>query len=313
MKKSVLLFLIVFVGTIFSQTSLGKLEKVFSDGFFTEGPVSTDDGKIFFTDLTFTSETDLQAGNIWLYDANTDKTTLYRSPSGMANGLEIYKGKLYACEAADYGGRRITETDIATGRAKIYAAYYNEKHFNSPNDLIFDSKGNLYFTDPRYSGHEPIEQPVNGVYKVTPDKKIELLTGMISMPNGIGLSPDEKILYVVCNDETDPATNTSENLKGNFIAKFLLHENQPIEYLGLLVSFKYPTGPDGILVDREGNIWAAIREEAAPYIGKYDSEGKELMRIPLPEVPSNLCFGKGKFSNYLFITAGGSLYKYNLN
>jgi gluconolactonase len=313
MKKIVVLIFFAAISQIFSQTSSGKLEKVFWDGFFTEGPVCTDDGKIFFTDLTFTSETDLQAGNIWLYDANTGKTILYRSPSGMANGLEIYKGNLYACEAADYGGRRITVTDIATGRAKIYAAYYNDKHFNSPNDLIFDSKGNLYFTDPRYSGHEPIEQPVKGVYKVSPDRKVELLTGMISMPNGIGLSPDEKILYVVCNDETDPATNPSDKLKGNFIAKFLLHENSPMEYLGKLVSFTYPTGPDGIQVDSEGNIWAAIREEAAPYIGKYDPEGNELFRIPLPEVPSNLCFGKGKFSDYLFITAGGSLYKYKLN
>jgi len=91
MKKIVVLIFFAAISQIFSQTSSGKLEKVFSDGFFTEGPVSTDDGKIFFTDLTFTSETDLQAGNIWLYDANTGKTILYRSPSGMANGLEIYK------------------------------------------------------------------------------------------------------------------------------------------------------------------------------------------------------------------------------
>ena len=89
-----------------------KLEKLFTGGHLTEGVAVAPDGTVFFSDITFTTETGMQAGHIMRYDPRTNKTTVYRSPSGMSNGLKFdAQGRMVAAEGADYGGRRITRTD----------------------------------------------------------------------------------------------------------------------------------------------------------------------------------------------------------
>src|SRR6516162_10411756 len=141
-----------------------KLEKLWSEGEFTEGPAYGPHGCIYFSDI---------GNRIMKFDPKTGKTVEYRKPSGRANGLDFDpKGRLVACEGANSGGNRrvtITEKD---GSVRVLADKWKGKRFNSPNDLTIDTKGRVYFTDPRYVGDEPREIVGEYVYRVDPDGKV---------------------------------------------------------------------------------------------------------------------------------------------
>ena len=86
-----------------------ELKELYSDAHFTEGPTVAPDGTVYFSDITFTDQTDMQAGHIMRYNPETGETTVFRSPSGMSNGMEFdAQGRLVVAEGADFGGRRIT-------------------------------------------------------------------------------------------------------------------------------------------------------------------------------------------------------------
>jgi gluconolactonase len=306
-------FLVLIPPIIFSQTSNSitikesKLIKLFVDGFFTEGPAYGSDGNIYFSDLTFTSETNMQAGIIWKYNPQSRQTSVYRSPSGMANGIMFdNSGNMVICEGADFGGRKIISTDISSGKSKILTALYDGVPFNSPNDLVIDSKGRIYFTDPRYSGYEKIEQPCFGVYRLDPSGVVNLIVRDIPMPNGIALSPNEDKLYVGCNFEGD-----SENglLPKTDIFIYDLDKNGDVSNGKLFIDYSDEYGPDGMTVDKNGNLYVALRDESDPGIYIYNPTAELIDKISLSEVPSNVTFGKNEDKNCLFITAGGSLYK----
>ena len=311
--KLILSFLLVFglyqvypqAGKVFPRDQ--KAEKVFDGGFFTEGPAVGEDGCIFFSDQTFTGETDMQAGIIWKYDPRKDTSVVFRSPSGMSNGIRFdKKGNMIVCEGADFGGRMIIRTDMKTGKSKIIAGLYKGKPFNSPNDLTIDSGGRIYFTDPRYTGHEGIDQPVMGVYRIDSDNNIQLIIDNIPMPNGIALSPDEKTLYVGCNYEGD-----EDHKPAAAVYSYNISDDDSITFDRELIRFSDDAGPDGIKTDDRGNLFIAVRNEENPQIQVYDPEGKLIDSLNLPEVPSNLTFTPS--GNELYITAGNGLYNISLN
>ncbi len=170
-----------------------KLEKLFDGAHFTEGPAVSFDGMVYFSDITFTYESGMQAGHIWKFNPNTGETTVYRSPSGMSNGIKFdAQGRMIVAEGADYGGRRVTRTDMATGKSEIIAGLYEGRPFNAPNDITIDEKGRIYFSDPRYLGHEPVDQPVMGVYRIDPDGSIHLNITDAGKPNGVAVSLTRK-------------------------------------------------------------------------------------------------------------------------
>lgn len=115
-----------------------RLEVLHEGAFFTEGAAVAPDGSVYFSDITFTfaSGEPPEAGHILRYDPATGETSVFRSPSGMSNGLKFdAQGRLLACEGADHGGRRVTRTDLTTGKAVILASHYNGFRLNAPNDL----------------------------------------------------------------------------------------------------------------------------------------------------------------------------------
>ena len=121
--------------------SSSKLEKLFDSGHFTEGPAVAFNGTVYFSDITFTHESGMQAGHIWTYTPQTGQTKIFRSPSGMSNGLKFdAQGRLIAAEGADFGGRRLTRTDLQTGKSEIIAGLYEGKPFNSPTILLLTKK-----------------------------------------------------------------------------------------------------------------------------------------------------------------------------
>lgn len=298
-----------------------KLEKLVDgaqhDLIFAEGPVVTCDGVVLWSDITFTNAKPgkhggLRAGNIMRYDPRTKEVSVFRSPSGMSNGLRIdLDCNLLAAEGADYGGRRLTRTDMKTGRAEIVAGLYQGRPFNALNDITIDSKGRIYFSDPRYLGHEPVEQGSMAVYRVDPDGKVTQIITDAGKPNGVAVSPDERTLYVVSNHDGQLDLIRTANLastKGAMaLARYDLDAQGNATNRKVMVDYLPEDGPDGLIVDSEGNLWVAVRDAKRPGIYAYTPAGKEMGYIPT-SIPTNVHFGRGADANLLYITADSSLY-----
>jgi len=327
-----MLFLMLLLGDTAVKSEEGntivpadaKLEKVFDGGVvLTEGVASAPDGMIYFSDITFShvSKDDkgvIEAGHIWKFNPKTGKARIFRSPSGMSNGIKFdAAGNMIVAEGADYGGRRVIRTDMKTGKSYIIAAMFEGRPFNSPNDITIDEKGRIYFSDPRYLGHEPIEQPVQAVYRIDPDGSIHRIITDAGKPNGVLVAPDQKSIYVVSNDNGHwgigrvPATAPVHKGRMALLA-YDLAEDGTAKFRKVLVDYAPQDGPDGLIGDAEGNIYVAVRDETRPGICVYSPEGKELAYIKT-EIPTNVGFGRGPESKTLYITAGKSLYRIRLN
>jgi gluconolactonase len=305
-----------------------KLERVFDGGCrIVEGPaVNPDDGAIYFSDITFTALcTDPsgkypQAGHIWKWDPKTRQATIFRSPSGMSNGMQFdAAGNLIVCEGADFGGRRITKTDMKTGKSYILTGLYNGRPYNGPNDLTIDEKGRIYFTDPRYFGYEAVEQPVLGVYRIDPDGKVTRIITDAGKPNGICVSPDQKTLYVIANDNGSldqyrmQKGETSQRALTALLA-YALAPDGTVSNRRVLVDWFPNDGGDGMTVDVDGNLYVTVHEPDCALI-VYSPEGKVLATIPTGNRnssnafwPTNAAFGYGADGNLLYLTAGKSVY-----
>ena len=313
-----------------------KLEKLFEGITLTEGVAVAPDGLVYFSDITFSHASrnergEMHAGHIWRFDPATGKTTIFRSPSGMSNGIKFdAAGDLIVCEGADYGGRRVTRTDMKTGMSFILAAMYDGRPLNSPNDVTVDEKGRLYFSDPRYLGYETLDQPVTGVYRIDRDGSIHRIITDAGKANGVCVSPDQKSLYVVSNEngataierldkgvkpgETKQADKVKTPLRKGLMAllAYDLHPDGSAAFRQTLVDYSPMDGPDGVICDREGNLVVAVRAENRPGIYFYSPAGKEISYLKT-EVPTNVGFGRGRDDNLLYITAGKSLYRIRLN
>lgn len=309
-----------------------KLEKLFESHVLTEGVSVAPDGMVYFSEITFSNKARddkgaIEAGHIWRFDPASGKTTIFRSPSGMSNGIKFdADGNMIVAEGADYGGRRITRTDMKTGKSYIIAGMFEGRPFNSPNDITIDEKGRIYFSDPRYLGHEPIDQPVMGVYRIDTNGAIQRIITDAGKPNGVAVSPDQKTLYVVSNDNgatgferlTAGTATQSDKVdaplrKGHMaLMAYDLAADGSAKFRKTLVDYAPFDGPDGLVVDRQGNLYVAVRAENRPGICVYSPDGKELAYIKT-EVPTNVGFGRGPEARSLYITAGSSLYRIRVN
>jgi gluconolactonase len=200
-----------------------------------------------------------------------DTPHVYLTPSGYtgsmpkageigSNGLALDRdGRLLLCQS---GNRQVARMSASLDTPKpdftALAANYNGKKFNSPNDLVADSKNNIYFTDPVYGLPKGADDPAReltfeGVYKISADGKLSLLIDSIPRPNGIAFSPDEHTLYLASSDEQKPAWYA-----------FQLDENGNIKSGGILLNAlplkqkaTQKQGPDGMKIDQYGNIFGA--------------------------------------------------------
>ncbi len=258
----------------------GKLEMLWNEGEFTEGPALAPDGSIFFSDIGET---------IYRFDPASKQTKVFRQPSGRANGLMFnQRGELVACEGANTGGnRRISATagidGGKDGTVRALAERFDGKRFNSPNDLVIDGQGRVYFSDPRYVGSEPRELDFEAVYLVGTDGSVKIATQEVSKPNGIVLSPDGKTAYV-----SDNNPQGSRHLVALDVAT-----DGRLERKRVLHDFGSGRGVDGMTIDSRGNVFATAGtgEKAGVYV--FDSSGKQLAVIPTPGDPTNCVFGGG--------------------
>jgi len=292
-----LLFVLLVPAITYAGESIvpknAKLEKLWSEGEFTEGPAYGPDRCVYFSDI---------GNRIMKFDPATGKTAEYRNPSGRANGLDFDpKGRLVAAEGANTGGnRRITITD-KDGTIRVLADKWKGKKFNSPNDLTIDSKNRIYFTDPRYVGKEPREIDTESVYRIDPNGTVTQIIGDVQKPNGIIISPDMKTLYLADNHPT----------KNRFLLAYPLNEDGTVGKKKVLHDFAPDRGIDGMSIDIKGNIYATAGKGKTAGVTIFSPEGKKLDFIPTPEDPSNCVFG-GEDRRMLYITAGRSLYRIHL-
>lgn len=267
-----------------------KLEKLWGEGSFTEGPALAPDGCIVFSDI---------GNRIMKYDPETGKTSEFRNPSGRANGLDFDpKGRLVAAEGANTGGgRRISVTE-PDGTVRTLVDRWMGKRFNSPNDLTIDTKGRVYFTDPRYVGDDPREIDLESVYRVDPDGSVSRIITDVQKPNGIILSPDMKTLYLADNYQ-----------KGNrHLLAFPLNDDGTVGAKKLLADLAPDRGIDGMAIDTKGRIYATAGLGKTTGVHVFSPEGKKLDFIQTPETATNCVFG-GPDRGILYITAGKSLYR----
>ena len=289
------------------------LEELWNEGEFTEGVAAGPDGMVYFSDIPRGTN----AGRILKFDPRTGQTVVHCADSGKSNGLMFAPdGRLLAACGANVGLRAICEV-TPEGQMRPLVETFRGKRFNSPNDLVIARDGTVYFSDPRYVGSEPVELKHQAVYRWSPESGLlERLESGVTKPNGVMLSPDGKTLYVA---ETDNGTlNVAEpppegtQLRMTLNAYPLRGDGTPGSRR-VLVNFGQKLGTDGMTVDSEGRIYAAVRSDDRYGIRIYSTKGKELASIPTPSLPTNCCFGTGEESSTLYVTAGGGLYRMRLN
>ena len=191
------------------------------------------------------------------------------------NGLTIdSEGNLIICM---HGDRMIAKMEnLNTEKLSSIIRSYNNKLLNSPNDLVYDSYGNLFFTDPPYGllegdNDKLKEIPYNGVYKLSPNGDIELLIKNLTRPNGISISNDEKILYVANSDNNNPIIMKYELSKNGIKNPMVFFDGKELAKndIGLFDGLKvhptgtvFATGPGGVLIIKEnGDHIGTIRTE----------------------------------------------------
>ena len=313
-----------------------RLERLYQvECGITEGASSAPDGSIFFSELTFSAFCKgfdgkySEAGNIWRFDPSTGATELFRSPSGQANGIKFdADGNMLVAEMADFGGQRVSITDSETGRAFTMAGLYNGRPFMAPNDITIADDGTVYFTDSRYLGHEPVEQPGAAVYRIAVDGEITRLSAAVGTANGVVISPDQKRLYVgsfangslefqtieqeretLANPVYDPGQGLNRIWVFDILEDGSLGDRQVFADLE-------GGGPDGMNVDTNGNLYVAVRNPSDQAFHVYSPDGDLIAKIPVEEtvgLPTNVGWGRGDESGTLYLTAGQSLYRLRTN
>lgn len=279
---------------------------------FLEGPAVDVQGNVFFSDI---------AGNRILKMTPKGEVSVFRADSGRTNGNTFdAQGRLISCEGNEQGPgrRRIVRTDMKTGKIDVLTDKYEGKRYNSPNDVVVDTKGRIWFTDPYYSPDRSVlEMDVEGVYRIDPDGKVTRVLDQkrIHRPNGIAITPDAKTLYVI-----DSHPKEGGNRK---IWAFAVNADGSLGEQRLVYDFGKGRGGDGMRLDSKGNLWVAggisykrsAGEDTSVPPGVYviSPAGKLLGRIPVGEdLITNVAFG-GPDRQTLYITAGKTLYQVRVN
>jgi len=274
--------------------------EIIAEGFdWSEGPLWIEDQKmLIFSDVP---------QNI-IYKWTEDKgKQVYLTPSGYtgtiprggemgSNGLTMNKdGKLVLCQ---HGNRQMAWMDAGLADPKplfkTIADNYQGKKLNSPNDAVYRSNGDLFFTDPPYGlvnnvNDSSKEIPFQGVYKVSASGEIKLLTDSLTRPNGIAFMPGEKTLLVANSDPDRKVWYAFDiDAKDSLINPRIFYSAQssPATDKGL---------PDGMKIDRNGNVFAT----GPGGVWIFNKDGKLLGKIKLTEATSNCAFSPDQKTLYI--------------
>jgi gluconolactonase len=277
-----------------------SVERIATGCRFNEGPV-------YFGDARCLLWSDIPNNRIMRWDEETGRVSVYRQPSNHANGnTRDRQGRLVTCE---HSGRRITRTEY-DGSITVLVDKFDGKPLNGTNDVVVKSDDTIWFTDPpsgisnNYLGNSAKQELPNNVYRYDPKTKQVTVatTGVVKRPNGLAFSPDESKLYVI------------ESAEERFFYVFDVTDNGTKLANGRpFITCEKDETPDGFRVDVEGNLWCGWGMSAAlDGVKVFNSSGKAIGQIALPERAANLCFG-GPKRNRLFMSASHSVYSLYVN
>jgi len=281
-------------------------EKIVDDHGWVEGPVWVrEGGYLLFSDVvknTIYRWKEDEGESIFLRPSGYTDTLPFKGAEPGSNGLALDESRRLVF--AQHGDRRISrrETD---GRVTVLVDRFQGKRINSPNDLVFHSNGDLYFTDPPFglpmTFDDPAKElPFQGVYRLARNGSLTLLTSELSAPNGIAFSPDERTLYV-----------------SNADAKRLVWMAYPVKPDGTLApgrvlydgtrSTRTRRGTaDGMKVDRDGNIFGA--GPGGVYV--FSPDGALLGWLDFGGNVGNVAWGED--GSTLFVAANAAVYRIRL-
>ena len=307
MRLPILLIAAVLAGAQ-ERVTEGELKLVVESpaGVAREGPSWDPAGFLYFVGNNKLSRMDSQG-----------KVEPFLDPSPGANGSLVDPQKrIIVCESQSRRVIRIERDKSIT----VLADTYEGKKFNSPNDVSIDSKGRIYFTDPRYGRRDTIEtldaagKQVEGVYRIdAPGKVTRITTHEVDRPNGILVSPGDRYLYIADNNN-----NTEGGARK--IWRFDLKKDGTIDPASRKLIFDWHTarGPDGFKMDRAGRFYVAAGINRATRFETIDEykggvfiispEGKLIEFVPVPKDEATNCAFGGPDLKTLYITGGGSLY-----
>ena len=290
-----------------------RIELLADSLFLSEGP-------LWIERLNSLLFTQVASNKVFKWNEN-DGLSVYLDPSGYtgivpaepdglvgSNGMVLNSnGDLILAQHGDRRVAKLIDWDNETPEFETLAGRYNDKLFNSPNDLVYADNGDLYFTDPPYGfGLEKLltselkEQPVNGVYKLTKSGEVVLLVEDILLPNGIAISNDNKTLYVNSSDVEYPII-TKFDITENGL------ENREIFFDGTELIKSSEGWFDGLKVHSSGNIFST----GPGGVLILTPEGKHLATIGTTSNALNCAFGNNE--EYLYITAFDYLARVKLN
>ena len=255
-------------------------------------------------------------GGINRLDRNGELHT--HRPDAGTNGLLFDpKGRLIACEPKL---RRVTRTEL-DGTITVLTERYEGKRYNQPNDVTLDSRGRIYFSDPKYGPRDNMElrdadgREVEGVYRIDTDGTVtRVISHEADRPNGLLVTPDDQHLFVADN-------NNNEVGGARILWRFDLQRDGTIDPASRRKIYDWQTGrgPDGMIQDIDGRLYVAgglnvphhpsetsVRYKGGVYVFSPDGRLIDLIRIQHDEV-TNCTFGGDDFRT-LFVTAGGSLW-----
>lgn len=196
---------------------------------FLEGPVVDDAGNLFVADIPYGRVFRIDAAGHWDEVAQWD---------GEPNGMKFLSaGELLI---TDYKNGLVV-LDIASGKVRPYLERRNSERFKGLNDLVFDSAGNLYFTD---QGQTGLHDPTGRVYRLGRDGRLDMLLSNVPSPNGIVLTPDERFLFVAAT-------------RGNCVWRMPLQADGSVSKAGQFFTSYGPSGPDGLAMDESGRLLVA--------------------------------------------------------
>ena len=267
------------------------------------------EGPVWFGDGRYLLVSDIPGNRIMRYDEATGAWGVFRTPSNFANGLaRDTQGRLIACE---HGGRRITRTEY-DGSITVLADRFEGKCLNSPNDIVCQSNGAIWFTDPpfgiggHWEGEKAEAELPHAVYRIDPvlGELQQVLTDLAG-PNGLAFAPGEQVLYIV-ESRAQPHRK---------VWAYDVDASGALSGKRLVIDAQGPGALDGIAVDGDGNLWCGWGSSGQPGVSPegldgvrvFNPQGQAIGHIHLPERCANLCFG-GAQRNRLFMAASHSLY-----
>lgn len=253
---------------------------------FLEGPVFDTAGNLYVCDIPF--------GRIFRIDPEGGWEQVAEwagEPNGMKflNERELlvtdYRNGLMVC-------------DIASGAVRPYLERRNSERFKGVNDLIFDSRGNLYFTD---QGQTGLHDPTGRLYRLRTDGRLELLLSNVPSPNGVALSPDERVLFLAVT-------------RGNAVWRVPLLEDGSVSKVSAFFTSHGPSGPDGLAMDGQGRLVVANPGLGLAWVLNHRAEPEVVLRSCAGASLTNVAFGgPGRQTLYCTESVSGSVLRATLD